>query len=157
MKNSLQGQSEAGELLKYFKEEYFMGMIDAKNQKEVIQLMCEVANKYNEFEEDLFQSCIRREELGSTAYGQLIALPHPDHLISQKTIVITAILDKPIVWSKQKAQLIFLICVEKGNQKDLRVLFECISKFMMDQQSVQDVICRGDYQTFTKNLGKLIG
>ena len=28
---------------------------------------------------------------------------------------------------------------------------------MMDQQSVQDVICRGDYQTFTKNLGKLIG
>lgn len=84
-----------------------MGMIDAKNQKEVIQLMCEVANKYNEFEEDLFQSCIRREELGSTAYGQLIALPHPDHLISQKTIVITAILDKPIVWSKQKAQLIF--------------------------------------------------
>ncbi|MFQ7170795.1 MAG: hypothetical protein ACLRQF_00995 [Thomasclavelia ramosa] len=31
--------------------------------KEVIQLMCEVANKYNEFEEDLFQSCIRREEL----------------------------------------------------------------------------------------------
>ena len=157
IKNSLQGQSEAGELLKYFKEEYFMGMIDAKNQKEVIQLMCEVANKYNEFEEDLFQSCIRREELGSTAYGQLIALPHPDYLISQKTIVITAILDKPIVWSKQKAQLIFLICVEKGNQKDLRVLFECISHFMMDQQSVQDVICRGDYQTFTKNLGKLIG
>ena len=77
--------------------------------------------KYNEFEEDLFQSCIRREELGSTAYGQLIALPHPDHLISQKTIVITAILDKPIVWSKQKAQLIFLICVEKGNQNKSRL------------------------------------
>lgn len=56
-----------------------MGMIDAKNQKEVIQLMCEVANKYNEFEEDLFQSCIRREELGSTAYGQLF-VPHKDDL-----------------------------------------------------------------------------
>lgn len=157
IKKALLGQSEAKELLKYFKQEYFMGMIEAKNQEEVIGKMCQLASQYNNFDEDLYQACMRREQLGSTAYGHMIALPHPDSLISKQTIVITAILKKPITWSQQKAQLIFLICVEKGNQKDLRVLFECISKFMIDQQSVEEVIYKGDYATFIANLGKLIG
>lgn len=157
IKTALLGQSEAKELLKYFKEEYFIGIIDSNDQFDVIKEMCKVASIYNDFDEDLYQACIRRERLGSTAYGHMIALPHPDSLISKKTIVITAILKKPVLWSNQKAQLIFLICVEKGNQKDLRVLFECISKFMMDQDSVDDVINKGDYQTFIRNLGKLIG
>ena len=157
IKNSLTGENESGELLKYFKEEYFMGVINEQTQEDVIYRMCQLASEYNQFDEDLYQACLRRENLGSTAYGHFIALPHPDSLISQKTVVITAILNKPILWSEQRAQLIFLICVEKGNQKDLTILFECISKFMMDDSSVQEVIRKSDYFTFTKKLGQLLG
>lgn len=157
IKRALLGQSEAKELLKYFKQEYFMGVLDSKEQQAVIKSMCDLASNYNDFDEDLYAACMRREELGSTAYGHMIALPHPDSLISKQTVVITAILKRPIVWSNQKVQLIFLICVEKGNQKDLRILFECISKFMMDHHSVEEVIYKGNYETFMINLKKLIG
>lgn len=157
IKRALSGVGETQELLRYFQETYFLGKSKASSQTEVLKEMCALANQCNEFDEDLYTACMRREQLGSTAYGHLIALPHPDSLISKKTTVITTILDHPIIWSGQKAQLIFLICVETGNHKDLRVLFECISKFMMDERSVQEVIDKGDYKTFMNNLGKLIG
>lgn len=157
IKRALSGVGEAGELLKYFKEDYFLSGLQERTKEDVLKLMCDKANQCNDFDEDLYTACMRREQLGSTAYGHLIALPHPDALISQKTVVITAILKDAILWSGQRTQLIFLICVETGNHKDLRVLFECISKFMMDEQSVQEVIRKGDYKTFINNLGKLIG
>ncbi|MEG0470675.1 MAG: PTS sugar transporter subunit IIA, partial [Longicatena sp.] len=157
IKRALSGVGETAELLKYFKEEYFLGKVKATSQSDVLRQLCDLANQCNCFYEDLYTACMRREQLGSTAYGHLIALPHPDSLISQKTVVITAILQDPVLWSGQKAQLIFLICVETGNHKDLRVLFECISKFMMDERSVQEVIDKGDYKTFMNNLSKLIG
>lgn len=156
IKNVLRGYNEKNELLKYFCQEYFMGVIEANDYVEVIRKMTDHANIYNNFDDNLFESCIRREKLGSTAYGQLIALPHPDTLISQKTVVTTAILKKPILWLDQKVQLVFLICVEKGNKKDLTILFEYISKFMMQQSNVQDVISDGNYMTLINKLSQSI-
>lgn len=155
IQRALLGQSEQVELLKYFRKETFMGVIEAKDVQDVIQQMCDCANSYGEFYEALYPACMRREQLGGTSYGHRIALPHPDSLIAKRTIVITAILKKAILWSGQKVQLIFLICVEKGNQRDLQTLFECISKFMLDDGSVQTVIQKGDYQTFLDALGTL--
>lgn len=157
IKKALLGESEASELLKYFKEEYFMGVIEAKDQQDVIFQMCQRACLYNDFDENLYDACIRREELGSTAYGHKIALPHPDSLISNKTIVVTAVLKKPIIWNEQKVQLIFLICVERGNQKDLRVLFECLSKLMMDDQCISNIIYKPDYKMLIHYIKKLLG
>ncbi|MBS5987898.1 PRD domain-containing protein [Clostridium paraputrificum] len=156
IKKALLGKRQSKELLKYFKNEYFMGGVDAENREEIIKKMCVKAELYTNFDEDLYDACMRREELGGTCYGQLIALPHPESLISQKTIVITALLRNPIPWSEQKAQLVFLICAQKGSKNDLSVLFECISKFMMDGKSVQDVIDKCDYLTFIRSLEKLI-
>ena len=153
----LSGESGAKELIKYFHEECFVGNLKANDYAGVMKEMCKLACEQNDFDEDLYMACMRRENLGSTAYGHLIALPHPDRLISRKTLVITAILKDAIMWSEQKVQMVFLICVEKGNHKDLQLLFECISKFMMEETSVQEVIRKGNYQTFIAHLEQLIG
>lgn len=154
--HALKGNDESSQLLKYFQEDYFMGVIHAKNKKEVIRQMCQYASQLSQFNDDLYESCLRRKFLGSTAYGHCIALPHPDSLISQKTFVMTAILDKSIEWSHQKVQLIFLICVEKGNQKDLRVLFEHIAKLMLNDNYIQTIIEQKSYQALTDILGKIL-
>lgn len=156
IKKILLGQTENSEVLKYFQKEYFMGILDAKDREDVIRQMCMYAHSLSEFDEDLYESCLRREVLGSTSYGHYVALPHPDSLISQKTIVITAILKKPIQWSSQVVQLVFLICVEKGNQKDLRVLFEYISKLMMNDDNVQNVIMEKSHTALLRVLEKLL-
>ena len=157
IKRALLGESETSELLKYFKEEYFMGVIEAKNKEDVIRQMCQRACLYNDFDENLYDACIRREELGTTAYGHRIALPHPDSLISHQTIVVTAILKKPILWNDEKVQLIFLICVKRENHKDLRILFECISKLMMNDQSISDIIYKPNYQMLIQNIERMLG
>lgn len=157
IRRALLGQNASSDILNYFQKDYFMENVNATTKEEIIHQMCNLANHYIDFDTDLYSACMRREQLGSTAYGHLIALPHPDSLISQKTIVVTAILKKPIIWSGQKVQLVFLICVEKGNQKDLRTLFEWISKLMIDQKNVEDIIQNSHYDTFMKYLKTLIG
>lgn len=156
IERALKGDDETSQILKYFQEEYFMGVIQAKNKEEVIRQMCHYANQLSDFNDDLYESCLRREVLGSTAYGHRIALPHPDSLISHKTLVITALLDRPVQWSQPKVQLVFLICVEKGNQNDLRVLFEHISKLMMNDQWVKEIIDSQSYQRFISILERIL-
>ena len=50
---------------------------------------------------DLFASVLSREELSPTDYGNLVAIPHPDKVFLETTLVAVAILEKPIIFSQK--------------------------------------------------------
>lgn len=156
IERALKGESEAQEVLRYFDPSLCIFDQKEEDKDALIQRLCKRANEVNSFDEDLYQAVMRREELGYTAFGNGIAVPHPDSLISLKTTVITAILKKPIAWGPQKVQLVFLICVEKGNQKDLRSLFECISLLMANPDVISDIIEQQDFEALKQALTKLM-
>jgi len=47
--------------------------------------MCDHIASKEILPDDFFETVIQREELGSTAFGNMIALPHPDGLITNST------------------------------------------------------------------------
>lgn len=151
---ALSGIHEPSEILSFFKECLFLPSLDASDKKDCIRKMCDYISSKEILPDDFFEMVIQREELGSTAFGNMIALPHPDGLVTNSTFVCTAILNKPIQWGNNPVWLVMLVSVEKNNENNLRDLFEVLSKVLADKDGVQTIIKTRTYTKFTEIIQK---
>lgn len=138
-----------------FSKDRFITHFKADNKREVIKKLAAISNKFIE-EKTLFAAIMNRENNGFTSYGNLIALPHPEHLLSNISFCSVVLLDKPIIWSENNyAQIIILCCASKASSKDLQVLFNFISLLFNNQQAVNQIIQTQTYEKFIESLENL--
>lgn len=155
IQHALQEKSQ-GHLTSFFDPRLFLPHLHASTKEEVIECMSDLAVQYRHVSDNLCDSVFKREEYGYTSYGNLIAIPHPNELISHETFVVAAILDDPVPWGEHNAQLIFLICVDKENSIDLKTLFHGISKLLIDPEMINKIIQLHDYEFMLNCLEKMI-
>lgn len=129
----------------FFDRELFWDCLCAADKEDAIKQMCKKALSIKKIDACLCESVLQREKLGFTSFGNLIAIPHPNDLISEETFVATAILDRPITWGTQKVQLVFMICVKKENNQDLKALFSVMSRLLMDVDKVKRIVNYRDF------------
>ncbi|MDQ0362756.1 BglG family transcription antiterminator [Breznakia pachnodae] len=154
----LTGLSTRQNIMKYFSENLFFNDVESREYDEVLKELCErVTNiKKDVFTSELYPAVLRREKLGYTTFGNLIAMPHPDGLITTETFVSVCILEEPIDWAQEKVQLIFLTCNEETDQKELRALFDFLSRLIIDKESVDLIIKDRTYANFIKLLKRKV-
>jgi lichenan operon transcriptional antiterminator len=81
-----------------------------------------------------------REKIAPTAYGNLIAIPHPITAQTKKTHVSIMTLDKPVEWGDKKVQFIILLNVGKDTKEDLQSLYGFITKLVENKKHIQRLI-----------------
>lgn len=116
------GIQSSVQLIEYFsKKLMFFGEIE--NKKEVIGILCEkIKSLFNV--KGLKEQIMQREELGGTYYGNGIAIPHPNEMISDDTFIALAVLKNPILWNEDNyVKIVFLVCIEKNNAKALQLWY----------------------------------
>ncbi|MCI1592365.1 BglG family transcription antiterminator [Heyndrickxia oleronia] len=84
---------------------------------------------------------IKREKISSTAFGGMIALPHPFNPCGYENVIAIALLKKPILWgeTKEKVQAVFLLSLKKDNEQEIQELYDRLL-LIMDQPSLQTQI-----------------
>lgn len=113
---------EISTIKSWFNEDLIISNTSINTQSELIEMMCDNLNKVIELPTTFKNLVIEREVLTSTYIGNGIAIPHPAHLIADKTAISVCHLDKPIKWGVNEVSLVFLIAIEK-NETNLLVLF----------------------------------
>lgn len=156
IQKALNMDGEEKQLLNYFEENLFITDIKADTKDKIIEIMTSLAIRYKKVGSNLYDSVIQREMYGYTSFGHLVAIPHPNDLISDETFVVTAILNHPISWGSQQVQLVFLVCVEKENKTELKNLFGVMSKLLADLNMIQDIIQKKDFKYLIKCLKEKI-
>jgi len=154
IERALTGMNEPNEIINFFDKNLFIPKAEAESQEDAIAQMCALIQKFRRIPPDFYESVIRRELLGSTAFGNMIALPHPEGLISDETFVCTAILNHPIIWGNNKIQIILLVSIQQGNEKDLRELFEVLSKVLSDKEGIAQLLKTKSYKQLTEVIKK---
>lgn len=95
-----------------------------------------------EFEE----SVLHREELSSTDYGNLIAIPHPYKAMGKETKVMIGLLKEPIFWGRNMVQVVFLISFGQLEDQNLQKFYQQLMKILMDQELIQTLIQTKDLE-----------
>ena len=140
----------------FFHKSLFLSHLTDEKKATVLEKMCDISSNFVD-SDALFESVTRRELSGFTSYDNLIAIPHPDQLISNNTFVCIAILDKKIEWNADtNVQLVMLLCVSKASQSDLKILFDVVSRMMHSPSIIEDIIQNQTFDNFIKNLKKAL-
>lgn len=137
----------------YFNESCFM-VSNLNNKEKIIKRLCESIKKTYDIKDDLYYSVLEREEMAPTDFAYKTAMPHTSHLISDKSHVAIMILDKPIIWTTKKVQLIFLVTVGK-DKEDSKNFYSLISKFLLNKKCVERLIKNKDYKEFISMMQQI--
>ena len=79
------------DLNKFFSEDSILMNCQSRSKKNVLELISQIASGISETSEDIiFQKLYEREKLGTTAFGNGIAIPHAriDNLSEARIIIL---------------------------------------------------------------------
>ncbi|SHF13228.1 BglG family transcription antiterminator [Clostridium fallax] len=134
-----------------FKEEIFFKDLSFKNKKEAIEYMSSQMLNLGYIDENMKNSFIEREDMGTTEIGNFVAIPHGIKGEVYKEAIGVAILNEPIEWQYGKVQLIFMLCLKKGQVNKNEELFAELYRNLDSEEKVLNIIESKDLSNLCKN------
>lgn len=119
---SLNGFTSLKDITDKFDENlFYTGKLQDKQS--VIDVLYQQAKSMGLANEQLYQSILLHEQIASSYFGNNLAIPHPESLLSDSTFIAVAILDEEITWENDAVNLIFLVSIEKDNPKAYKLWY----------------------------------
>jgi len=129
------------------KEHVFIN--ESFTQKEdVIQFLSERVSERDDLPDNYVDLVYEREAVASTAYGNLVAIPHPISPQATKTSLTICTLKKPIIWDERKVQFVCLLNVKKNSQENIQGMYETLGRIVNDPDLVQQLVASQTYEDF---------
>ena len=100
--------------------------------------------------EGFYESVLEREAMGGTDFGHLVAIPHPADNLVNENVVCVGILDKPILWSTNKVQLVILVAIYDSTSAQTQKFYQLTTALITDETRVKRIISRRQYPHFMK-------
>lgn len=134
----------------YRPERFFVG-IHGENREEILRNFCKAIERREKLPEGFLDEVMKRESLGDTDFGNLVAMPHPYKILEDETKVFVGILDKPVLWSRNQVQIVFLISVGKQDNR-LPYFYEATTRAMDSSEGIRRLIQEKNYEVLTELL-----
>lgn len=135
-------------LKKFFQPKNFFTNKDFYNKDDCIKFLTENAIKENLMSEKTKASVFEREEVSSTAIGNMVALPHPIYNDMKVSFISVLILNKPIQWGNFLVQIIFLVNIKKGHNKLWETIFLKLNDYIRLRNGVESMLKNKSYNIF---------
>lgn len=121
-------------------------MLSCKTKEDVISKLTDHIKQYYNLPEDFYSAVMKREELGQTDFGNLIAIPHPYKVITKDNFVAVCILDEPIWWGHNEVQVVFLIALSTDQDADIERFYQLTTQFLFDPRRIGLFIENPDFE-----------
>lgn len=139
-------------LLRYYRPELFFAEIEGRHRDDVLAQLCERVCQVRPLPEGFLDSVLERESFGSTDFGNLAALPHPQQLLPDENLVAVAVLKRPIVWHTNEVQLVILTSICDSTNDDSQRFYQATAKLLSDETMVRRVIEGGTFDVFMQTI-----
>ena len=127
-------------IMEYFSEEFLLPHMAAQDKDEVLKMMCEATMRAAQLPDTFYECVLERERIGGTALGNLVATPHPARPLGLRSLVMIGILERPIRWDEEEVQIVFLLSMKDGGDRNLPLFYKMISRFLMNKTLVRRLI-----------------
>ncbi|MCI8536047.1 MAG: PRD domain-containing protein [Hungatella sp.] len=158
VKRTLMGKTDSP-ILDIYRRELFLPHMKFTSKEEALQTLCGYVSERGLAPKEFIDSVRARELLAKTAFGNLVAMPHPIEIMGKTPFVCVAVLDEPIVWIPEvedsMIQVIFLVSVANYEHFDVQRFYQVTAKLLLDSCSMKELIRNQDYETLKGLLLKM--
>ena len=134
------GTGECPLLLRHLDPELVFTHVKASTKDEVLDLLCREAGRRHVLDARFRELVSQREELAPTAFGNLVALPHPITPAGDDTFFGVALLEQPITWDGRDVQAVFLLSIAREDHEGLDRFFDQLSDVLMDPKAIARLV-----------------
>lgn len=157
IKLAIDGFKDKFEIINLFSKELFYCGSFADKEAVLDKICANSTENVKGNVSQLRQAVGLREELGSSYFGNSIALPHPINPISAETFVSVILLKNDLEWDTDhnKVRLVMLVVIEKNNAKVFQ-LWNYLSKIIQEKNFVERLVKEPTFENFKDNLVQLL-
>lgn len=124
----------------------------AGTKEELIADMVSVAMREGLCDAEYLSSVLRREEISSTAFDELVAVPHPLKPCAKRSFLSIVINERPMSWGDQDVCMVLLVGLSEQDQQQIWSLFEDVLRILSNPGKVTTLLCSSDYVDFMQRL-----
>lgn len=139
-------------VFEYMKQELMFLNQPFQTQDEVLHYLVDQLRSRDLVPDNYISFVYERENIAPTAYGNLVAIPHPITAQTDHTFLTICTLEKPIDWADKRVQFICLLNVEKDSQEDLQSMYDMLGKMIDNTSLIQRLIRCTSYNEFINVL-----
>jgi lichenan operon transcriptional antiterminator len=136
----------------FFRKDLFFKGMTCKDEWDVIEYLGNQLSTKGYTPEEYVHLVIEREKISSTSFGNLLAIPHPIVMNAYETVIAVAILQKPMLWGKNKVQLVFMFALKEADRKKLNELYKHIIEIVEKPEGVQYLIKSRNFDDFISRI-----
>ena len=134
-------------LQQFYQERFFFTGISGPTKEETLQQLCaHIRQNCPDLPGGFYESVLKRESLGPTDYGNMVAIPHPYEIMTRDNVVAVAVLDKPILWNTNTVQLVVLVSLSADENPYVPSFYNVTSQFVMSETAVSALLAEPTYQ-----------
>ncbi len=158
VKKTLMGKVDSP-ILDFYQEQLFLPHQAFADKEEALRTMCSFVCDLGLAPPEFYDSVRTREAMAKTAFGNMVAMPHPIEVMGDKPFVCVAMLDHPIQWVADEPdsmiQAIFLISVANFGDCDIQKFYQVTARLFLDEASMKELIRNQTYETLKHLLLKM--
>ena len=121
--------------------------LEAKTSKEAIEELAAKMTAKGLIDGKITHSILEREQISATDIGNLVAIPHTTLHGDHRSIIGVGILREPIMWSREKVRLIFMLCFNLAEVENIQV-FKYMYDLIENDRVVNRFIESKNYEEF---------
>lgn len=147
-------RSKSYEFINLFKEELFLKDIECLDKYGAIKNLSDTLSDRGYAKDNFFQAVVERENISSTAIGNMVAIPHAIGVDIGENVLAIGILKNPIDWNGSKVQLVFLINIKNAADGNVQQIFKSFFDVISSSYKVERLIKSKNYYEFIKTLNQ---
>lgn len=137
---ALNGFTSVKDILDKFDEDLFY-YGNVKDKYEMIDILFKKAKKKFKLSDELYDSVLLHEKIASSCFGNKLAIPHPERLITDCTFITVGIPKEEIIWEGDTSiNLVMLVSIDKNNVRAYQLWYYL--SFLISNKDMLDRITK---------------
>lgn len=140
----------------FFNPRFFLKNFYLNNEFEMIEYLTNEVINLGYAKPSFYKEVIHREKMSSTAFGNLVAVPHSMKQNSNKSFISIVINEKPMKWGNHFVNIIVLIGISINDRPAFREVFDILIEILSEPHNVQKLIRCKDFDGFLTTIANII-
>ena len=147
----------ADELLEYFDERLFFTTPPGDDPESIIRGLGAALVEAEVIDDAYVAAALERERMSSTAFTEVLAVPHAMGLTAERTAIAIALLPTPIAWGDARVSVVAFIAFSADGRARFQPLFDQFVEVFANRRDVGELVRDStDFDTFIGQLAQLI-
>jgi Transcriptional antiterminator len=141
---------------KYLPVDFFEVNHYFKNSEDAIHYLCEKLVTNNYVDEGYEYNVLKREEMSSTSFFNIVALPHSCMLNAHKSAIQIIINNRPMLWKDEHINVIVMIVISDKDSYNFHIIYELFARIFSDSKIVKQILMVKDLDSFMDIFQRII-